>query len=81
MMYQVLAGNGTATLKVQDAATNTNPSFADLTGATTGVITCAAGVHGFVQLGVTATVRQFLRWQIVWGGATSVSFALGFMRG
>jgi hypothetical protein len=87
MVYQVLTSSNpshTATLKVQDAATNTNPSFADLSGATTGVITVTAGVSGLVALpttGAGATVRQFLRWQIVLGTATSVTFLIGFVRG
>jgi len=87
MAYHVLASSGpshTATLKVQDAATNTNPSFADLSGATTGVITVTAGVSGLIALpttGAGATVRQFLRWQIVLGTATSVTFLIGFVRG
>lgn len=80
-MYQALAGNGTATLKVQDAATNTNPSFADLTGATSGSIDCATKQSGLIALGVGATVRQFLRWQIVLGTATTVTFVIGFARG
>lgn len=78
MVYQVTAGNGTATLKVQDAATNTNPSFADL--LTTGSISCAAGTSGIVALSNTATVRQYTRFQIALGTATSVTFALGFFR-
>jgi hypothetical protein len=80
MMYQVFAGNGTATVKVQDAATNSNPSFADLSGATSGSIDCSTPKHGIVAIGRTATVRQFLRWQIVLGTATSVTFALSFCR-
>jgi len=80
MVYQVTAGNGTATIKVQDAATNTNPSFSDLTGATSGVITAAAGVSGLVAIGVTADVRRYLRWQIVLGTATTVTFVVAFVR-
>lgn len=80
MVYQVFAGNGTATIKVQDAATNTNPSFADLSGATTGSIDCSTVKYGVVALGNTATVRQYLRWQIVLGTATTVTFALAFVR-
>jgi hypothetical protein len=80
MMYQVTAGNGTATLKVQDAATNLDGSFADLSGATSGSVTCAAGLSGVVAIGITATVRRYLRWQIVFGTATSVTFALAFIR-
>jgi len=81
MVYQVFAGDGTATLKIQDAATNTNPSFADLSGCTTGSIDCSSVKHGLVAIGVTATVRQYIRWQIVLGTATTVTFALGFVRG
>jgi len=80
MMYQVFAGNGTATIKVQDAATNSNGSFADLSGATSGSIDCSTPKHGVVALSRTATVRQYLRWQIVLGTATTVTFALAFVR-
>lgn len=81
MVYQVLAGNGTATLKMQDAATNLNASFADLSGATSGVIDCTTPKAGLIALSRTATVRQFTRWQIVLGTATTVTFALAFVRG
>lgn len=80
LMYQVFAGDGTATIKVQDAATNLNASFADLTGATSGVIDCSSPISGVVAIGRTATVRQFLRWQIALGTANTVTFALGFVR-
>ncbi len=87
MVYQVTtaagAGDITATLKVQDSDTNVDADFDDL--LSTGVINCgAAGVavptSEIVALGATATVRKFIRWQIVLGTATSVTFALGFMR-
>lgn len=80
MAYQSFAGNGTATLKVQDAATNTNPSFADLSGATTGSLDFSNPAAGIVAIGTTATVRRYLRWQIVFGTATTVTFALAFLR-
>lgn len=80
MMYQVFAGNGTATISIDDAATNTNPSFSALSGATTGSIDCATPKYGIIALGRTATVRQFLRWQIALGSATTVTFALAFSR-
>jgi len=82
MVYHVLASNAagvTATLKVQDAAVNNDGGFADLGGCTTGVITCVAGVHGIVAA-TTMAVRQYVRWQIVLGTATSVTFVLGFFR-
>lgn len=84
MLYQVLASSNashTATLKVQEADTNLDGSFGDLSGATTGVITVTAGVNGIVALSPTATIKQYLRWQIVLGTATSVTFVLAFMRG
>jgi hypothetical protein len=80
LMYQVFAGNGTATIKVQDAATNVDGSFADLASATSGVIDCASPTSGIVGIGTSAAVRRYLRWQIVLGTATTVTFALGFCR-
>jgi hypothetical protein len=80
LCYQVTAGNGTATIKVQDAATNANGSFSDLSGATSGSIDCSTPKYGIVALGRTATVRRYLRWQIVLGTATTVTFCLGFVR-
>lgn len=78
MVYQVLAGNGTATISIDDSANNS--AFTALSGATTGSINCAVVQHGIVALGVTATVRRYLRWQIALGTATSVTFALSFHR-
>ena len=87
MMYQVLnaagAGDITATLKVQDASTDENADYADL--LSTGVINLgAAGVYvatsGAVALAYTATVRRFVRWQLVLGTATEVTFVLAFFR-
>lgn len=80
MVYQVFSGDGTATIKVQDASTNSNGSFSDLTGATTGSIDCTSRLAGIIPLSRTATVRRYLRWQIALGTATSVTFALAFIR-
>lgn len=84
MVYQLLSvtGAGTVTLKVQDAAVNANGSFADLVGATSGAIAnTAAPTAGVVAIGTTATVRQFLRWQLVFGGgSTAATFLLAFVR-
>lgn len=80
MAYHILGGNGTATLKVQDAATNTDGSFADLTGATTGSVDCSTPQAGVVALARNATVRRYLRWQLALGTATSVSAVLSFHR-
>jgi hypothetical protein len=79
MMYQVFAGNGTATLSIDESADNVN--FTPLTDATTGVINCAVVSAGIVQLATTADVKQYLRWQLAKGSATTVTFALAFVRG
>lgn len=81
MIYHVSAGNGTATISIDDAATNTNPNFGALASATSGELDMSSVQKGIVQLGVTATVRQFLRWQISLNTATTVTFALAFVRG
>jgi hypothetical protein len=83
LMYQILSitGTGTVTISVDDSANGT--SWSALSGATTSAIaTASAPTSGFVQLGVTATVRRYLRWQLALGGsANGCTFALCFMRG
>ena len=80
-VYHIFSSNGTVTVKAQDAATNTNPSFADLSGATSGVVDATTvPKHGMIALGTTAAVRQFTRWQIVLGTATTVTFTCGLIR-
>ena len=79
--YHVFASSGaghTATLSVDDSANNAD--WLALSGATSGSITVTAGVSGFVALLPTATVRRYLRWQIAFGTATSVTFASAFCR-
>jgi hypothetical protein len=78
MVYQVTAGNGTATISIDDSADNS--SFTALSGATTGSINCAVVQKGIIALGITATVRRYLRWQIALGTATTVTFATAFIR-
>jgi len=91
MMYHVTtsAGNGDirATIKVQDCDT-AGGTYADI--VTSGVINtgssgAAVPCSGAVALAPTATVRQFVRWQVVFsvvGGheCTSITFVLGFSR-
>jgi hypothetical protein len=76
----VFAGNGTATIKIQDATT-AGGAYADITNLTTGVIDCSNPTAGQIAIAKSATIRQYLRWQIVLGTATSVTFALAFIRG
>lgn len=81
MVYHVLAGNGTATIKVQHASTNSDGSFADLGGCTTGVTDFSSVASGIVNTTAkTTTVNRYLRWQIVLGTATTVTFVLSFIR-
>lgn len=79
MMYQVFAGNGTAALKVQHASTNSDGSFSDLISS--GTIACTSPIAGAVALSTGATVNRYVRWQIALGTATSVTFAIAFIRG
>ena len=80
--YQMFSSNGTATLKLQDASTNSNGSFADLSGATSGSIDASTTPKsGFVALSVTATINRYLRWQIALGTATTCTFACAFLLG
>ena len=75
-LYQVLASNAagvTATLSVDDGTSAAEIDMDPLAGATTGSIVCVAGVHGIV-VPTTLTIRRFLRWQIVFGTATSVTW-------
>lgn len=80
-VYHLHSSNGTVTLKAQDAATNTNPSFTDISGATSGSITAAVTPQsGMIALGTTSTVRRYLRWQLVFGTATGATFTCAFIR-
>jgi hypothetical protein len=78
LVYQVFAGDGTATISVDDSADDS--SYSALSGATSGEIDFSTPTAGRVAIGRTATVRQYLRWQISLNSATSVTFALGFSR-
>lgn len=80
--YQLFSSDGTVTLKVQDASTNSDGSFGDLSGATSGSITAASSPKsGMVALSTTATVKRYLRWQLAFGTATTATFAIAFIRG
>lgn len=80
-IYHLFTSNGTVTLSLDDAATNTNPSFAALSGATSGSITAAsAPKSGMVALSTSATIRRYVRWQLAFGTATTATFALGLIR-
>jgi hypothetical protein len=88
MAYHIFAAAGTttmtATIRVDDGDT-AGGAFSSL--LTTGSLALGSGgtfsgpVSGYVALAKGATVKAFTRWQIAWGNATSVTFALAFVRG
>jgi hypothetical protein len=78
LMYQVFAGDGTATISVDDSADDSN--YSALSGATSGEIDFSTPTAGRIAIGRAATVRQYLRWQISLNSASTVTFALGFSR-
>jgi hypothetical protein len=83
MMYQVTAGTpagGTAAIVVQDATTNENVDFATILSSGS-IDMGTAPISGIVCLSTTASVKQFVRWNIVFGTATAVTFLLAFIRG
>jgi hypothetical protein len=84
MAYQVFAGNGTATLSVEHSTTtNEDAEFSSLIDTGTGgsIKNFSTPKAGIVQLPKDTTVGQFVRWQIAFGSATTVTFALAFVRG
>jgi hypothetical protein len=79
MAYQVFSSNGTATIKIQDSANNTD--WLDVASLTTGVTDFSNPAAGIVQIGTTATIRRYTRWQVVFGTADTITFALALVRG
>lgn len=81
LIYHLFSSNGTVTLKAQHASTNSNGSFADATGATSGSIDASVSPKsGMVATSGSLTINQFLRWQLVFGTASTATFMLGFIR-
>jgi hypothetical protein len=79
--WMVTAGNGTATLLAQDAAVNNDGGFVNIAGATSGLINCAIPSGGIIYCaGVAAEIRQFVRWQIAFTTATTVTFLSALCR-
>lgn len=80
-VYHLHSSDGTVTLKVQDASTNSDGSFGDLSGATSGSITAAVSPKsGMIALSTIATVKRYLRWQLAFGTATAATFTCAFIR-
>lgn len=80
-VYHLHSSNGTVTLKAQHASTNSDGSFADLTGATSGSIDATTTpASGMVALTTSLTVNRYTRWQLVFGTASTCTFTLGLIR-
>jgi hypothetical protein len=79
LMYQIFAGDGTATVSIDDSADDS--AWTALASATSGELDCSTVQKGIVELGATATVRQYLRWQLALNTATTVTWAIAFCRG
>ncbi len=78
--WQITAGNGTATVLAQDSADNSS-DWQPLSGATSGELNCSNRQAGIVALATSATVRRYIRWQIAFNSATTVTWVAAFMRG
>jgi hypothetical protein len=87
MVYHVTATTGaagtTATIKIQHSADEVDANYADLAGCTTGVIDVGTAPVGGVLATTTnvTEVLRYLRWQVVIGTVTNLTFTLSFVRG
>jgi hypothetical protein len=80
--WHLLSSDGTVTLKAQNAATNSDGSFSDITGATSGSITAAVSPKfGWSATAAGLTVTRYLRPQLALGTATTLVYVSGFVRG
>ena len=78
-LFSSIGGN--VTIKAQEADTNTDVSFTDITGATSGLIDAATTPkHGMVATTIAYAVKRYLRWQVVFDVGTSATFVCGFHR-
>jgi hypothetical protein len=78
LVYQVFAGDGTATISIDDSTDDS--TYNALSGATSGEIDCSTPKSGLVAIGRTAAVARYTRWQLSLNTATTVTFALAFVR-
>jgi hypothetical protein len=72
---------GNVTLKAQEADTNSDGSFGDITGATSGLIDASTSPKsGMIAISTTYAVKRYLRWQVVFDVGTSATFTAAFIR-
>jgi len=80
MMYQIFSSDGTVAIKVQDASVDSDVSYSDLVSSGD-VDASTSPVSGITALAAGTIVEQYTRWQIALNTATTVTFALAFIRG
>ena len=81
MVYQGLAGDGTATITVEHSVDEVDGNYAALGGCTSGELDFTTVKSGIVvTTAKTTTVNQYTRWQISLNGASTVTFVLSFHR-
>jgi hypothetical protein len=72
---------GNITLKCQHSDTNVDGGFADITGATSGLIDAsAAPKSGMIALSPVLAIKRYLRWQVVFDVGTSATFTAAIIR-
>jgi len=82
MVWHVTAGDGTATITMEHSATNDDSDGAAIGGLTTGEIDFSSVSTGVaVTTAKTTTINAYTRWQVSMNTASTVTFALGFVRG
>lgn len=78
-VFHLISSDGTCTLSLDDASTDTNPSFSSLLSAAE-MDASSAPKNEIVPLATTATVERYLRWQIALNTATTATFVTSFVR-
>jgi hypothetical protein len=79
-VYHLFSSDGLVTLKLQDCAT-ANGTYVDVVGATSGSIDATSSPkYGHVELSHTLTIKEYVRWQIVFDVGTTATFLLGLIR-
>ena len=83
MVWAVSAGNGTVTITMEHDDSSDSDGFAAIDGLTTGAIDCDSTVQTGVAVTTlkTTTIMRYTRWQVSLGATSTLTFALGFVRG
>ena len=78
-VFHLISSDGTCTLSIDDASTDTNPSFSSLLSAAE-MDASSAPKYEIEALATNATVERYLRWQIALNTATTATFVISFVR-